>query len=178
MESFGVDEDVFVFDVAVGDAGGFHFLDCFDDLLEDEKSGFFGKSAVLADELVEVSDFVDFLHYENEGRFSLEKVDWLDDGLGGFSGFELEVDFRRDLSAIYRDVFGDTSFWDLLDDDGFASRQVVAGVDDSVGGFDDFFFDRKAFCESLSVGCNDLGVVESDFFVGGVAGFDRVLRHF
>ena len=96
-------------------------MNCIEDLFEDEESSFFREGAVFADEVEEVSDVVDFFHDEDEGRFSLEEVDWLDDGFGSFGGFELEVDFGRNLAIVHDDVFGDAGLWNLLDDDSFSS---------------------------------------------------------
>ena len=68
-------------------------MNCIEDLFEDEESSFFGERAMLSDEFVKISYILNLFHNKDERRFSLEKVDWLDDGFAGFGGFELEVDF-------------------------------------------------------------------------------------
>ena len=89
MKGFAIDEYVLVLDITVRDSSRGELADGLHNLLEDEKSSFFGETFHFADELVEISDVLELLHDKNVGCFSFEKVDGLNDSFTRFSSFEV-----------------------------------------------------------------------------------------
>ena len=91
----GVNKNVFVFEVAVADAGPVKVTGTLGQLVENDLGGFLRDCAKLAGEVEEVHGVLELFHDEDEGRAAFEPVQGPGHLLRNLGRFEVKSDFGR-----------------------------------------------------------------------------------